>query len=72
MMHGKTTMILSHESIAEAIEEWLQGHMASNVTLGLNSWAMTADTYGDTTTVTIEIEQTAPEANAADGGSEHG
>ena len=58
MMHGiPAKMELTHESVAEAIEEWLQRHMLATVPVKLSKWVATANTYGDTQTISIEFVQ---------------
>jgi hypothetical protein len=57
MIHGKTTMILTHESVHVALEQWLQRHLANEVTVKISQWLMTQNIYGLDATVTIEFEQ---------------
>jgi hypothetical protein len=58
MMHGKTKMVLTHASVQEAIDDWLNKHMSVSVIVG--HWQPTPNTYGDDVTISIEFDQVPP------------
>lgn len=58
MIHGTTKIELTYESVHEAIEEWLQQHLAIDVTIKLSKWSANNPQYGSgSPTVSVEFAQ---------------
>lgn len=63
MIHGTAKTELSYESAREALEEWMQKHMAPSVKITLAKWSMAAaPSYGQSQGVVIEFTQEATSA----------
>ena len=60
MIHGTAKTELSYESAREALEEWMQRHMAPSVKITLARWSMApAPSYGQSQGIVIEFTQEA-------------
>jgi hypothetical protein len=71
MIHGNTTMEITYESVLEAVQEWLDGHMANNVKLKIAKWSSTASAvYGTQPGIKVEFTQLDPSADKPQGKSE--
>lgn len=67
MIHGNTKLELTYESVLEAIQEWLDGHMASNVKVKIAKWSMaSAPSYGTANGINVEFTQVDPATEPTD------
>lgn len=61
MMHGTTKMEVTYESVLEAVQEWLDGHMAGNVKLKVAKWeSKPSPNYGSQPGISVEFTQVDP------------
>jgi hypothetical protein len=54
-------MELTYDSVLEAVQDWLDGHMASNVKVKITKWTQISNAnYGTPSGINVEFTQVDP------------
>jgi hypothetical protein len=72
MLHGIQSITLTHESVEEALQDYLQKHMGAEVYLKLTHWMITPNVYEpskQTIDVGFQQSEDKPGASSPDIGS---
>jgi hypothetical protein len=59
VIHGRQTIELTYASVAEALRDWLQKHLAEDVTVVLDEWVIPTAYTPKAQTLTVSFAQAA-------------
>jgi len=59
MMHGQQKLTLTHDSVQEALHDYLSKHLLPGMEIQVKAWLPAKDTYGDAISIDVEFVQNA-------------